>query len=171
MKWLAFLLFTLPLLAQPESPEIFGHIGYGTAQGDEGSEGSGLVIGGAVHLPFAAHWAFDFDAQQIRTRRETGGPFSFGTNRTLLSPALVYRRGTEKLYWFGGGGIGARLETTFTEGPNGRFSSSRQGWTIPLRTGIVAAISKRLLLRAEVFAVTSFLVPDAGVQIGIGYRF
>jgi len=171
VRILLFLLFALPLLAQPQSPELFGLIGYGVAQGDEGSEGRGVSGGGAVHLPFARHWAVDFVVQHIRTRRDTGGNFEFGTHRTLLSPALVYRRGMDRLYWFGGVGVGGRVENTYSRGPNGDFTASDRGWTLPFRTGIVAAITERVLLRAELYAIASFVKPDTGTHVGVGYRF
>ncbi len=170
MKFLFFLLLALPLGAQPRRPEVFGTIGYGVAHDDEGSVGNGAVYGGAVHVPFAHRWAADVEIQHIRTRRQPAADFAFGTRRTLLSPAIVYRRGSDGLYWFGGAGIGARIETSFFEGPTGRFEGSGHGWTIPLRTGFVASAG-RLLVRAELFAIPSFLAPDTGVEIGLGYRF
>ncbi len=171
MRFLLLLLLALPLPAQSRRPEVFGNIGYGVVYEDEGSLGHGAVYGGAVHVPFARRWAADVEIQHVRTRRQTGGgEFAFGTRRTLLSPAILYRRGTDGLYWFGGGGIGARVETGFYEDSGSRFENRRRGWTIPLRTGFVASAG-RLLVRAELFAVESYVAPDIGVQIGLGYRF
>jgi hypothetical protein len=171
VRGILLLAFALPLLAQPQRPEVFGLIGYGVAQGDEGSEGRGVSGGGAVHLPFARHWALDFAVQHIRTRRTTGGNFEFGTHRTLLSPVLVYRRGTDRLYWFGGAGIGGRVENSYSHSLSGDFSASDSGWTLPFRTGMVAAITERVLLRAELYAVWSYVKPDTGTHVGVGYRF
>jgi hypothetical protein len=172
LKLAALLLLALPLCAQPKSPEAFGHIGYGSAQDDEGGVGKGAVYGGAATVPFAQRWAVDVDVQHTRTLRTVGGGYDFGTRRTLVSPAILYRRGNRRTYWFGGAGIGARIETTFSRTPGGgETTSPGKGWTIPLRTGVVTAVTGRLLVRAEVFAVASFLVPDAGVKLGIGYRF
>jgi hypothetical protein len=172
MKAVWLLLLGLPLFAQPRSPEIFGQVGWGAAQDDEGGLGKGFVYGGAVTVPLASCWAIDLDVQHIRTLRTVAPGYEFGSRRTLLSPAVVYRRGSERTYWFAGGGAGGRIESLFSRAPGLPESTGKsRGTTILGRTGFVTAVTKRLLIRTDVYAVASFLVADAGVKIGIGYRF
>jgi hypothetical protein len=172
MKAAWLFLLALPLCAQPRSPEVFAQIGWGAAQDDEGSVGKGAVYGGAFTIPLASRWAIDVDAQHTRTLRTVAPGYEFGARRTLIGPAILYRRGSGRAYWFGGAGAGARIENLFSRAPGlPEYTNRSGGWTIPVRTGFVTAVTDRLLLRAEVYAVASFLAPDAGVKLGIGYRF
>jgi hypothetical protein len=170
---IAGLLFlALPLWCQPKAVEVFGQIGYGNAQGDDGSLGAGVVYGGAVTLPLSSRWAVDLDVQHTRTTNDVLAGYTFGTRRTLVSPAILYRRGSDRVYWFAGGGFGGRIDDMYDREP-GRpeFRRSENGTAIPVRTGVVGGLTKHLLVRADLYVVVAHVAPDAGVKLGIGYRF
>jgi hypothetical protein len=146
-------------LAQPTRPEVFGFVGMGRTGGDEGSLGSGLAAGGAVTIPFVSRWALDFDVTHLRSKRDFAGPFRWESHRTHFSPAVQYRRGSERTYGFAAFGVGGTAGTT------------HGGWHLHGKVGIVTALTEQLLLRAEFFSVFRYVLPDAGVKAGLGYRF
>ncbi|MCX6638554.1 MAG: hypothetical protein NT090_26160 [Acidobacteria bacterium] len=170
---IAGLLFlALPLWCQPKAVEVFGQIGYGNAYEDDGSLGSGIVYGGAVTLPLSPRWAVDLDVQHNRTTYDASTEYTFGTRRTLVSPAILYRRGSDRVYWFAGGGFGGRIDHMYGRNPGQpAYRVSEDGTTIPVRTGVVGGVTKHLLVRADLYFVFACLAPDAGVKLGIGYRF
>jgi hypothetical protein len=171
--WIAGLLFfALPLWCQPKAVEVFGQIGYGNAQGDDGSFGSGIVYGGTVTLPLSSRWAVDLDAQHTRTTYDVRAGQTFGTRRTLVSPAILYRRGSDRVYWFAGGGLGGRIDQMYDRGPGQpERRVSENGTAISVRTGVVGGVTKHLLVRADLYFVVAHVAPDAGAKVGIGYRF
>jgi len=161
-----------PLWCQPKAVEVFGQIGYGKAWDDDGSLGAGVVYGGTVTLPLSPRWAVDLDVQHNRTAYHASAGHTFGTRRTLVSPAILYRRGSDRVYWFAGGGFGGRIDHIYerwTGRPEFRVSGYRTA--IPVRTGVVGGVTKHLLLRADLYFVVGHVAPDAGVKLGIGYRF
>jgi hypothetical protein len=170
---LAGLLFlALPLWCQPKAVEVFGQIGYGKAQGDDGSLGAGVVFGGAVTLPLSSRWAVDLDVQHSRTTYDVRAGQTFGTRRTLVSPAILYRRGSDRVYWFAGGGFGGRIDRMYDRSPGQpERRVSENGTAFPLRTGFVGGLTKQLLVRADLYVVVVHVAPDAGAKLGIGYRF
>jgi hypothetical protein len=149
--------------AQPFAPEVFGFAGYARTNGDEGSLGSGLAAGGAITIPFARHWAIDFDLTHIRGERPIAPNFLLFGRHTHINPAIQYRRGSERTYGFVAGGPGA----TFAPG-NGEDQSGFQ-WNF--KTGLVTNLTGRLLIRAEFFANFRYVLPDAGGRAGVGWRF
>jgi hypothetical protein len=157
--------------AQPRAVEVFGQVGYGRANDDEGSVGSGAVFGGALTVPWTSRWAEDIAIQHQRTTRSPSPDFSFGTRRTLVSPALQYRRGSERSYGFVGFGAGVAIAEAFFRQRGQESASSNTGMTPHMRGGFVAAPAGRLLLRAEVYAAFRYVAPDVGVKLGVGYRF
>ncbi|MBI4874007.1 MAG: hypothetical protein HY822_05165 [Acidobacteria bacterium] len=172
VRWMAVLSLALPLWCQPRAPEAFGQIGYGMAEADDGSLGKGVVFGGALTVPFAARWAVDIDVHHQRAARNSKTGNTFGVRRTLAIPAILYRRGSNRLYWFGGGGAGGRLDRMFDRMPNQpEFKTSQNGVAYGGRTGVVAAATDRLLARVDFYWVHTHVAPDVGVKIGIGYRF
>jgi hypothetical protein len=170
---IAGLLFlALPLWCQPKAVEVFGQIGYGKPGDDDISLGAGVVYGGAVTLPLSPRWAVDLDVQHSRTTYDASAGHTFGTRRTLVSPAILYRRGSGRVYWFAGGGFGGRIDHMYGRNPGWpEFRRSGNGTASPVRTGVVGGVTKHLLLRADLYFVFACLVPDAGVKLGIGYRF
>ena len=162
----------LPLWCQPKAVEVFGQIGYGNAQGDDGSFGAGVVYGGTLTLPLSPRWAVDLDIQHNRTTYDASAGHTFGTRRTLVSPAILYRRGSDRVYWFAGGGFGGRIDQMYDRRPGLPESRrSENGTAIPMRTGFVGGVTKHLLVRADLYFVVVHVAPDAGVKLGIGYRF
>jgi hypothetical protein len=170
---IAGLLFlALPLWCQPKAVEVFGQIGYGNAQGDDGSLGAGVVYGGTVTLPLSSRWAVDLDIQHTRTTSDVLARYTFGTRRTLVIPAILYRRGSDRVYWFAGGGFGGRIDHMYDRSPGQpERRVSENGTAIPVRTGVVGGVTKHLLVRADLYFVVAHVAPDAGVKLGIGYRF
>ena len=158
------------LLAQPRQVEIFGMAGAARVSGDEGSLGSGVAFGGAVTLPFSARWAIDLDLMHGRADRDEA-QIAFRTRRTYVSPALQYRRGNGRLYGFAAAGAGFAKTTGDTDLPERTISASDSGLTWHGRGGIVAGLTGRLLLRAEVFTIFRYVSPDVGVRAGLGFRF
>ncbi|MDP3000746.1 MAG: hypothetical protein Q8N47_24900 [Bryobacterales bacterium] len=59
-----------------------------------------------------------------------------------MSPAILYRRGSEQVYWFAGGGFGGRIDRMYDRCPGRRL-----------------------------YVVAAHVAPDAGAKLGIGYRF
>ncbi len=166
------LLLALPLWCQPKAVEVFGQIGYGKAQGDDGSFGAGVVYGGAVTLPLSPRWAVDLDVQHTRTTNDVLFRYTFGTRRTLVIPAILYRRGSDRVYWFAGGGFGGRIDRMYDRSPGQpERRVPENGTAIPMRTGVVGGLTKHLLVRADLYVVVVHVAPDAGVKLGIGYRF
>ena len=162
-----------PLWCQPKAVEVFGQIGYGKAWDDDGSLGAGVVYGGTVTLPLSPRWAVDLDVQHNRTTYDASAGHTFGTRRTLVSPAILYRRGSDRVYWFAGGGFGGRIDHMYARGAAGHlaFGRSENGTAIPGRTGVVGSVTKHLLVRADLYVVVVHVAPDVGVKLGIGYRF
>ena len=172
--WVPVAALTLAACAawrQPKAVEVFGQVGYGRANDDEGSVGSGALYGGALTVPWTSHWAVDVAIHHIRTTRATAPTWSFGTRRTLLSPAIQYRRGDEHAYGFVGFGAGAAFQEAFFRQEGRETASSDTGLTLHTQAGFVAAPAGRFLLRADLYLVFRYVAPDIGVRIGLGYRF
>ena len=148
-----------PAFAQPRSPEVFGQVGLARAAGDEGSLGIGPSFGGALMVPFVPKLGFDLDVQAARTRRDVSAGFELKADQTLVNPAIVYRRGNERAYFFAGGGVG------YVSG------GEECGATLIGKFGVVAAPGKRFLLRADFLWSQQFVLPHVGVRLGVGYRF
>lgn len=137
---------------------------------DEAKLGNGPMFGGALTLPFSKHWAFDLDVTRARAEREMNS-LRFGGNRTLISPALQYRRGGQRFYSFAAFGIGVVAADIWHEREGLRSSGEDVGPTLHMRAGLVAAMTERWLFRADVFLAHRYVVPDVGIRAGIGYRF
>lgn len=176
MRHLLYLLSSGIAFAQPQSVEVFGLGGAMRAGGDEGSNGSAAVYGGAVMLPLRPNLALDIDLQTGRTNQENGG-FSNRNRMTMINPALLWRKGSAKAYFFAGGGIGAQFEQVRFRGPAapgpGIFQGgeSSNGMTLHGRLGVVAALRSRILMRAEFCWVHRYVLPNLTFRAGIGYRF
>lgn len=157
-----------PLAAQPRRVEVFGQAGYFQGHDDEGSLGTGPVYSGAVLVPVSRRFAMDFDVSHGRSSRDTG-PVHFGTNTTVVSPSLLARFGSERVYGFAGGGAGVQYDQ-FTSSLS-PVDASSTAFILHGRAGIVALITGRLLLRADFVLPFRFIVPNTTVKAGIGYRF
>ncbi len=156
--------------AQPRRPEVFGLAGAAHLSEDEGSLGNGPVFGGALTLPFARRWAVDLELTHFRSSRDESG-LSYGGNRTHFAPALQYRGGGGRSYGFAAFGAGVAASETRTETGAARYSYRDTGLTLHARTGFVAAVSERWLIRADAFLAFRYVLPDIGVRAGVGYRF
>jgi hypothetical protein len=162
-------------MSQPRAIEIWGSAGAAQAAGDEGSLGSGFAYGGGIAVPFTRRLAVEVDITRFRVERFEP------VTRTLISPALVYRWGTDKVYGFAGGGLGLQRDrgsfARFEMVPNQeqplmtplRFSDT--GATLHGRGGLVIHPGAHIIVRTEFFAAWRYVMPSVGVKIGIGYRF
>lgn len=159
-----------PANAQANRPELFGLAGVTRVSGDEGSLGTGVAVGGAFSLPFARHWAVDIGVSHMRSERPVSGLTLLGRH-THISPALQYRRGSERLYGFAAFGAGASVTDEGSDFSGTRRSETGGGLHLHGAAGFVKTLSDRILLRAEFFSVFRYVSPDLGVRAGIGYRF
>jgi hypothetical protein len=155
--------------------DLFGTVGVLRDGGDEGSAGSAAAYGGAVTIPFARRWAVDV---QALTSRFSDAP-NFRLRRILLSPALQYRRGNDRAFWFVA--IGPGLQRDRTSGMYSVFDSTgasrpvsyddtRSGLTLHWRTGAVFEPASRVLIRGEFFWANRYVLPNLGVAISLGVR-
>jgi hypothetical protein len=163
----ALLLMVAAARAQPAAVEVFGQVGLARAAGDEGSLGTGPSFGGALMAPIRPWLAFDVDIQVTRARRRFSSNVEFRANQVLISPSLVYRRGNRRVYFFAGGGIGAEFVTK----NNRRFSGENRGAMLLAKTGLVAALGRRLVLRTDLLVGFRYVLPHLGLRAGVGYRF
>jgi hypothetical protein len=143
--------------------------------GDEGWGDSGAAYGGAATIPFAARWAVDI---QALTSRLSDRP-DFTLRRILLSPALQYGRGNDRVLWFIAFGPGLQRDSrrgTFTafDSTGGSrtvsFDDSQSGLTLHWRTGAVFEPARRMLIRGEFFWVNRYVLPNVGVAVSLGVR-
>ena len=156
----------------PRSIEVFGSAGIVKFGQDEGWGGSGAVYGGSVMLPVLPKLAIDVDI--VTARDDTGRvteQSEYSERRTLISPSLLYRFGTERAYGFVGGGAGAVFERSRAVTPFFRYDQSETFWSVHWRGGAVAALGTRLLIRAELFSVHHYILPTIGAKAGVGVRF
>jgi hypothetical protein len=183
----AALLTNLALAEPPRRPEIFANVGSFRAGGDEGSLGSSVAYGGALVLPVWPKLAIDIDVQ-VGSVTNSFGRDTNDLRRWLVSPSLVYRFGSERVYGFAGGGLGwshdrhrnvAEINPVFAPGPPWRdlggglygFEDTESFRTIHGRAGLVANPVSKLLLRFEFYSIHQFVLPNLGVKAGVGYRF
>lgn len=172
------LLLATVSVAQAEPPrnvELFGTVGALRGGGDEGSNGSGAMYGGAATIPFAKRWAVDVQAFTSKLSART----DYRLRRVMLSPAVQYRRGDERAYWFLAFGPGVEtdsVEGTFQSfdsagvGRDVSFRDTVSGMTLHWRTGGVFEPTRRLLIRGEFFWANRYVLPSVGVAISVGVR-
>lgn len=158
--------------AQPQAVEAFAHAGVLRATGDEGSNGTGVSVGGAILFPILSRVAIDVDFWTARTTRGSSG-FEFGTRQTTVAASLLYRHGNERAYGFVGGGLGGQFDREFFRPGPGlpETTTTHSGAAVALRGGVVAAVTERVLIRAELIASVRYLLPNVGARVGLGYRF
>ena len=158
----------------PRAVELFGTYGVMRGGGDEGSAGSASTWGGAATIPFTNRWALDV---QALTSPLSDQPH-FRLRRVLLSPALQYRRGSERAFWFIAAGPGLQRDRTrgVYDAFDGAawqpvaFDRTESGLTLHWRTGAVFQPAPRLLLRTEFFWANRYVLPNLGVAISLGIR-
>ncbi|MEZ5403386.1 MAG: hypothetical protein R2729_27140 [Bryobacteraceae bacterium] len=169
----AALLFVAAAMAEaepPAKPELFAHGGFLRAGADEGWLSAGGSFGGTVVVPFASRFALDVDvAAASRTVSNFGSDFRW--RRTLLSPSVVWRKGSERAYFFLGGGVGGQFETTRFRSPERIAEAPNARPTILFRTGGTGVIRGRLLWRGDLLWAHSHILPNLSLRAGIGYRF
>ncbi len=158
----------------PRAVELFGTYGILRGGGDEGSAGSASAWGGAATIPFAARWAIDVHAltSQISDQPD------YRLRRVLLSPALQYRRGSERALWFIAVGPGLQRDRTSGvfeafDGTAWRpvsFDRAESGLTLHWRTGTLFQPARRLLVRTEFYWANRYVLPNVGVAVSLGIR-
>ena len=184
------LLFPLGALlaAQPRAVELYGNIGVLRGGGDESSAGTAATYGGALTVPIVRKLAVDLDVQTARFERDFG-PTYWRDRRWLISPSLLYRfGGSERVYGFVGGGIGAELNRTVTIERNFLPGYRPPGWeeispgvwktsgsfnyrTLHGRGGFVYSPVPHLAVRVDLHAAWAHVLPNVGLKVGVGYRF
>ena len=165
--------------------ELFAHVGAFRAGSDGGTIGRGPTYGGTVVVPLPGRFALDLDGQTgvaERTHQFVEGRISYRTRRTLVTPSLVYRFGTPRLYGFVGGGAGAQFERSrsrqtgvtptgqpWREVEPGVFELDQSDVTrmLSMRTGLAALVTKNVGLRGDVY-IAGWHV---GARLGVGVRF
>lgn len=181
MRLAVILLASIPALAQPVRPEIYGQVGVLRLAGDEGSLGSGVAYGGAVVLPFHRRWALDIDVITARATEDRPAPDLFTERRTLVLPSVIARWGNERIYGYAGGGAGLQSESSRVRGriftsptdPGSVFEreSTVHGVTLHGKTGFVYSPAPHLVLRADLTLAWRYVLPSVGFKLGLGYRF
>jgi len=164
----------IALAEPPRAVELFGTYGVMRGGGDEGSAGSASTWGGGATLPFANRWALDVQAltSQLSDRPD------YRLRRVLLSPALQYRRGGDRAYWFIAAGPGLQRDRTRgeyqafvgTAWQPVSFDRTESGLTLHWRTGAVFQPAPRLLLRTEFFWANRYVLPNLGLALSLGLR-
>lgn len=168
---LAWTLLTMTCaLAQPKRPEVFGQIGVFRDGGDEGSLGTGVSVGGSAMIPFAERWAADIAVHSFQTDLTIGAD-STTLRSILFLPAVAYRRGSEKAYFFIGGGVGAEQARSRFRASGQAFGFTSNGMLVHWRTGFVANPARQVLIRFDLIMAHRYVLPNVGATIGVGYRF
>lgn len=173
--WLMLSAIVVPAWCQPPQAEAWGHIGVAHAAGDESFIGDPLTYGGGVSVPLTRRLAINVDVERMRAARFNP------VTRVFLSPALVWRWGSERCYGFAGGGFGVQIDrfTGFRydaipgqQQPSvSQVQSTEYGTTLHGQVGIVFNPVGGLIVRTEFVSHWRYVLPTAGVRIGIGYRF
>lgn len=175
------LLLGAAAFAQPRGVDVFANIGYIHLMEDEGTLGNAATYGGSAIFGFSRRFAADFDVMTAHHSR----PYpegSFRVRRTIVAPALLARWGGERAYGFAGGGAGAQIDAveSFFQSysgmpplPTGIVHTERTdtGLALNVKSGFVAAIAKRLVVRGDVVVVWRYVAPSIAVRGGVGYRF
>jgi len=159
----ALSLLVLPALtwAQPPvRPEVYGHAGFLRAGGDEGALGTGPAFGGALMVPFRPKLALDVDVTSAKTIDEPVGGQRYRLRRTLLSPAVVWRTGSIRGYFFAGGGFGGQFDSGAGESKT----------TLLFKAGGAGVIRGRLLWRAGLLWSHAYVLPNISLIGSVGYR-
>jgi hypothetical protein len=170
----AILVVAVAADAQPRSIDAWGNIGAGRVGGDEGWNGSGVMYGGGVSIPLTERIAIEADVSRISVDR-------FGSSsHTFVSPAVVWRWGTDRVYGFAGAGMGVvanrgtAFEPIFFPGQPPtyvRSTATEYNATLHGRGGVVFSPAERWLVRTELFSAWQYALPSFGVKVGVGYRF
>jgi hypothetical protein len=132
-------------------------------------------------LPLLGKWALDVSAQTARARTFSD-QFTYASGRrTLVTPALVRRFGSERVYGFAGGGVGVEIESEHSRYPVNNppqfvgtyeYKDRRAAvmWLMG-KGGVVWNPVSRLLVRGDVEAAFHYVLPNLTARIGVGWRF
>ena len=157
--------------AQGRQVEVFASTGVIKPGGDEGPEGTSPSFGGALTVPLTRAFAAHVDVQ-VAPRI----PGSART-RTLFSPGIQWRRHAGRMYAFVAAGVGTQIDhgksSVIVYAPDRRvltYSFTDTGLTLHGQTGFVAVLTRRVLLRLNIYSVFRYVQPNVGVTIGVGWR-
>jgi hypothetical protein len=166
----------------PRRTEAVGHFGSLKYGGDEGYEGDSSAYGFTITGVFRPRWAIEVDS--VWGNRDTYDSQGLGSSasRSITSAHIVYRRGSERVYWFAGVGPGFQREKSRFRGlfqnpgepaPVVREFNSTDSRFAPLgyKTGVVFAPAKHVIIRGEVLFQHAFVLPNVMARIGVGIRF
>jgi hypothetical protein len=184
----ALLLVAAAALAEPpRRAEVYGHAGWFSIAGDESTGPGTLSLGGGVLVPFSRRFALDGDVSTAKTSRDFAAD-SFRIRATYANVSVVARWGSDRTYFFAGGGAGLEHDRSVSRAANflpgirpptgievapGVFEFRHQatGPALIGRVGFVQAITQRLLMRVDLLWSQRFVAPSIGVRAGVGYRF
>ena len=123
-------------------------------------------------MPITRRLAVNVAVEKMRAERFNP------VTRIFVSPAVVWRWGSERVYGFAGGGVGVQTDRSvgilFVPGqqPSGRpVQSTEHGMTFHGQVGIVFNPVGGLIVRTELVSHWRYVLPTTGLRIGIGYRF
>lgn len=139
-------------------------------------------------MPLARRLAVDIGAQNARIVRQSAPSTYYRVRRWVVSPSLLYRFGNPRVYGFAGGGVGTEVNRSLTIEGNFLPDYRPPGWeeigpgvwktshawrrtTIHARGGFVVAPVRHLVVRVDLDAAWAYVLPNAGVKVGLGYRF
>ena len=172
---LAMMFLTAAADAQPpRSVEVWGNVGAARVAGDEGWHGGGAMYGGGVSVPLTRRIAVEADVSRVSVDRF--GP----STHTFVSPAVVWRWGTDRVYGFVGTGLGivanrtTGYEPDFLTGQSPAYVTRRfteYNTTLHGRGGFLVAPGERWIIRTELFSGWQYALPTFALKIGLGYRF
>ena len=158
----------------PRSVEIWGNVAAARVAGDEGWNGAGAMYGGGMSFPLTQRIAIEVDLSRVSVDRF--GP----STHTFVSPAVVWRWGTDRAYGFAGTGLGLvanranGYEPVFPPGQPPAYVLHRvteYNGTLHGRGGFVFAPVERWIIRTELFSGWQYALPTFALKIGVGYRF
>lgn len=137
-------------------------------------------------LGFSGRVAVDIGVMTTEVTRQAGTDLA-RTRRTLVLPSLVGRWGSERGYFFAGGGVSAQMDrftfqSAFSPGllppgardlGGGRFETVARetGPMFHARTGVVRALGESFLVRIDLIWAHRYVLPNIVATGGIGIRF
>ena len=174
--------------AASSHPVIFGRVGWGRIDDDEGSLGSGASIGAGVLVPIARRLGLQIQYdRQTRSREFEFGRGFFGTEQLVTAKALFFFRSSEAVRPYAGVGLGfmdsrrRSVSPTFSLGPGLQvisgppeiFRYHTSGGTLGFAVGMEARVTSRLSMLGDL--TLDLGSPEAlsstRLTIGAGWHF
>lgn len=190
---LAVLVFIVPVAgsAQTRRVEVFGMLGANKTTVDIAEDPTGNLsidtgasYGAALMIPLLSSLALDVDIQsasQEKTFALLGIDLSLKTRETLISPSLVWRKGTDRVYFFIGAGVGlnalrmtsavAFINPINQESITQNVKVTSNDASLNIKLGVVGALTDHFLIRGDALVVGASDRANVTARFGVGYRF